>query len=248
MNAPPDPVNKAPKRATVGGRHKPPAANLTGRSGACGILGIDKRELRRLEDQGVLRPAVMQANGVRWFDIDSVWKLAIERQKAGKKPQRRARRLSSHSEGVERVTGAETRQITEWFAAGLSHAEIVLQSGKTHETIRYLYAQYITPSGARLRMTAPCPTKETPEPPASLPQHEATAAADRSLRAAPLPKAPPLAFPERVTTAKPGRQPPSPVAAPAALRPLRQVPDSWFTDPLPPLPDDDDESSSRRAP
>jgi len=35
--------------------------------------------------------------------------------------------------GVSRDRGA---QITAWFAAGLSHAEIVLQSGKTHETIR----------------------------------------------------------------------------------------------------------------
>ena len=118
----------------------------------------------------------MQANGVRWFDIDTVWKLAIERQKAGKKPQRRARRMSSHSEGVERVTGAETRQITEWFAAGLSHAEIVLQSGKTHETIRYLYAQYITPSGARLRMTAPSSADDA-RADGALPEHEPSPAA-----------------------------------------------------------------------
>jgi hypothetical protein len=184
MNAPLDPVNKAPKRAVVGGRHKPPADNLTGRAGACRILGIDKRELRRLEDQGVLRPAVMQANGVRWFDIDTVWKLAIERQKVGKKPKRRARRMSSHSEGVERVTGAETRQITEWFAAGLSHAEIVLKSGKTHETIRYLYAQYITPSGARLRMTA-SPTPATAKPGRQPPSPVSAPAARRPLRPVP---------------------------------------------------------------
>jgi hypothetical protein len=37
MNAPVDPVNKAPKRAVVGARHKPPADNLTGRAGACRI-------------------------------------------------------------------------------------------------------------------------------------------------------------------------------------------------------------------
>jgi hypothetical protein len=114
--------------------------NLTGRSGACGI-------------HQCLRPAVVQPNGVRWFDIETVWRLAVERQNAGKKAQRRAPRRT-RPEGVERVTGAETRQITAWFAAGLSHAEIVLQSGKTHETIRDLYAQYVTPSGARLRMTS----------------------------------------------------------------------------------------------
>jgi hypothetical protein len=241
MNAPLDPVSNAPARAR-GGRHKPPAANLTGRSGAAGILGIDRREVRRLEDQGVLRPAVIQPNGVRWFDIDTVWKLAIERQKAGKKPQRRARPTSDESEGIERVTGAETRQITAWFAAGLSHADVVLQSGKTHETIRYLYAQHITPSGARLRRTARSPATATLEAPEYYPEHEPSALAGRPRRAGPLPRLPALARPDRTATS--GARPPSPrapSAAPspaAARRPITQVPDSWFTDPLPPLPDD----------
>ena len=114
MNAPLDPVNKAPKRA-MGGRHKPPAANLTGRSGVAAILGIDRREVRRLEEQGILRPAVVQANGVRWFDIDTVWKLAIERQKAGKKPQRRARpmtgRVRGHRAGHRRRDAPDHRVV-----------------------------------------------------------------------------------------------------------------------------------------
>ncbi|MGD0524232.1 MAG: hypothetical protein ABSE49_03755 [Polyangiaceae bacterium] len=239
MNAPLDPVNKAPKRA-MGGRHKPPAAHLTGRSGVAAILGIDRREVRRLEEQGILRPAVVQANGVRWFDIDTVWKLAIERQKAGKKPQRRARPKSDESEGIERVTGAETRQITAWFAAGLSHAEVVLQSGKTHETIRYLYAQYITPSGARLRRTGRSPTLDPEE---YFPEHEPSAGAARPWRAGPLPRLPAMAQPQR--TASTAAPPPTPrpsssAKAPAAVRrPLTQVPDSWFTNPLPPASDDD---------
>jgi hypothetical protein len=244
MNAPLAPVNTPPKRAVVGGRHLPPAEHLTGRAGACRILGIDKRELRRLEDQGVLRPAVVQPNGVRWFDIETVWRLAVERQKAGKKPQRRVRRTSNLPAGVERVTGAETRRITEWFAAGLSHAEIVVKSGRTHETIRYLYAQYITPSGARLQMTAPSPAAATIEAPAYFPEHEPSAAVG-SLRARPLPKAP-----TRVLSAPAAHRAPLPparksssagVAAAAPRRPLTQVPDSWFTDPLPPVPDDDDQ-------
>jgi hypothetical protein len=239
MNAPLDPVNTAPKRA-IGGRHKPPAANLTGRSGAAAILGIDRREVRRLEEQGVLRPAVVQANGVRWFDIDTVWKLAIERQKAGKKPQRRARPMTGEPEGIERVTGAETRQITAWFAAGLSHAEVVLQSGKTHETIRYLYAQYITPSGARLRRTG---RSSTLDPEEYFPECEPSAGAPRPWRAGPLPRLPSMAQPARTATPAPSLPPPrtsSPAKSPAAVRrPLTQVPDSWFTDPLPSLPDDD---------
>jgi hypothetical protein len=242
MNAPSDPAaNKPPKRPVVGGRHYPPSENLTGRSGACGILGIEKRELRRLEDQGVLRPAVVQPNGVRWFDIETVWRLAVERQKAGKKAQRRAPRRS-RPEGVERVTGAETRQITAWFAAGLSHAEIVLQSGKTHETIRYLYAQYVTPSGARLRMTAPSARPSGAEPAGYYPEHESTTATAKPRLAGPLPKPPALALPGHAPVRDPSGAPqPSAPASPASPpRPLTRVPDSWFTDPLPPLPDDGD--------
>ena len=50
MNALLDPMNKTPRRAVVGGRHLPPAANLTGRAGACQILGIDKRSAQPSRD------------------------------------------------------------------------------------------------------------------------------------------------------------------------------------------------------
>jgi len=244
MNALLDPMNKTPRRAVVGGRHLPPAANLTGRAGACQILGIDKRELRRLEEKGILQPAVLQPNGVRWFDIDTVWRLAIERQKAGKVPRRRARRPSNRPEGVQTVTGAETRKIAGWFAAGLSHAEIVLLSGKTHETIRYLYAQHITPSGARLRMTARAPVDAVPESPAYFPELEPAPDASRPRRLAPRPEPVALALPPgAVPNAKAlPRTPRSLSATPspsAPRRPLTQVPESWFSDPLRPLPDDD---------
>ena len=88
---------------------------------------------------------------MRWFDVEAVWRLAVERQRAGTKPQRRAPRRSSRPEGVERVNGAETAQISQWFSDRLTHAEVVMRSGKTHETIRYLYAQHITPNGGRPR-------------------------------------------------------------------------------------------------
>jgi hypothetical protein len=242
MSAQPNPVNKTPKPTVVGGRHLPPAPNLTGRAGACQILGIDKRELRRLEEKGILRPAVVQPNGVRWFDIDTVWRLAVERQKAGKMPRRRARRPSNRPEGVQPVTGAQTRKIAQWFAAGLSHAEIVLLSGKTHETIRYLYAQYITPSGARLRMTAPAPADTTLPDPSYFPELEPPMGASRPRRPArPEPRAlalPPGAVPSGKALPLTPRPSPAP-SSPAPRRSLTQVPESWFADPLAPLPDDD---------
>ena len=243
MNALLDPMNQTPRRAAVGGRHLPPAANLTGRAGACQILGIDKRELRRLEEKGILQPAVLQPNGVRWFDIDTVWRLAIERQKAGKVPRRRARRPSNRPEGVQTVTGAETRKIAGWFAAGLSHAEIVLLSGKTHETIRYLYAQHITPSGARLRMTARAPVDAIPESPAYFPELE-PARASRPQRLPPKPEPaalalPPGAVPSAKALPRTPRPPLATTSPSAPRRSLTQVPESWFSDPLSPPPDDD---------
>jgi hypothetical protein len=236
MSAPLDPVNATP-RPRIGGRYKPPSEKLTGRTGACDILGIDKRGLRRLEDKGVLKPAVVQPNGVRWFDIETVWRLAVERQKAGVKPRPRTPR-SRLPEGVQRVTGTETRRINEWFAAGLSHAEVVMRSGKTNETIRYLYAQYVTPSGGRVRMTAPGSANSTLDPPAYFPEHGGAAHAARPVRAEPLPPSPSHALPHRAPTAATRPVPAS--ATPASpRRTLTQVPDSWFTAPISPVADDD---------
>jgi hypothetical protein len=148
--------------------------------------------------------------------------------------------MSDDSERIEPVTGAKTRQTTAWFAAGLSHAEVVMQSGKTHETIRYLYAQYITPSGARLRRTGRSPTLDPEE---YFPEYEPSAGAARPWRAGPLPRLPAMAQPARTATPAPFPPPPRPSSAatsPAAVRrPLTQVPASWFTNPLPPLPDDE---------
>jgi hypothetical protein len=239
-------MSDTPKRVVVGGRHRPPNASLTGRSGACKILGVDKRELRRMEASGVLKPAIVQPNGVRWFDIETVWRLALERFK-DRKSRHRPRRPSLRPEGVERVTGAETRQITQWFAAGLSHAEVVVLSGKTHETIRYLYAQYITPNGAKVRMSSATPGQRAAHTPPDYYPEDVPELSERR-HGARLPAAPTRALPPALRPGAPpppGDPPPEPNRVAPATTPqgkaLTHVPDSWFTDPLPPDSDDDDE-------
>lgn len=215
------------------GRRQPPSANLTGRAGACRILGLDKRQLRRLEDQGVVQPSVVEPDGVRWFEVDSLRRLAVAMQKAAGRPRRRARAKSSRPDGVERVTGAETRQINRWFADGLEHAEVVSRSGKTNETIRYLFAQYVTPSGSRLRAT-PAPSKAELEPD-YYPERDVVPPVTSSGAAAR--RAVDLRGPVKAPAPPPART----AAVAASRKPtLTQVPDSWFTDPLPPVEDDDD--------
>ena len=126
---------------------------------------------------------------MRRFDTDTVWRLAIERQKAGK-GLAGARGSAEPARGGPDCRRARRRaRSPAWFAAGrVSHAEIVLLSGKTHETIRYLYAQYITPSGARLRMTARAPVDAIPESPAYFPELEPATRASRPQRLAPRPE------------------------------------------------------------
>ena len=62
------------------GRRQLPAANLTSRAGACRILGMTKRQLAQLEDDAVLlallQPAVVEVDGVRWFNTDALRRLA----------------------------------------------------------------------------------------------------------------------------------------------------------------------------
>jgi hypothetical protein len=221
-------------RGGIGGRHRPPADHLVGRTEACNILGIDKREFRRLEDRGEIKPAVFQPKGVRWFDRDALWRFAAERHRAGKRQRKRA-----SASRIQRVSGAETRRITEWFIARLSLGEIVLRSGKTYETIQYLHALY------RRGLSGAPESGEPLDEPGYYPELEPQAS--RAAGAPGQPKG--LAKAPRTGTKVPphwfdgapseARAPQQPVAAAATPRAKTQVPDEWFTGELPPLDDSD---------
>ena len=152
MSAPLDPVNCDSKAEEIGGRYKPPSEKLTGPPAPADILGIDKRGLRRAGRQGDPKPAVVQPNGVRWFDIETVWRLAVERQKAGVRAPGLGRPGSLASPRASSASRVPKAPNHEWFAAGLSLGpEVVMRSGKTNETVRYLDAK----TEHRVRMTAP---------------------------------------------------------------------------------------------
>lgn len=190
-------------RARVGGRHLPPREGLTGRAGACRILQCDKRKLRRMEREGIVKPTLVEPDGVRWFDIETVRQLAAAMQKAVNRQGKRSPRRPLPP-NVQRCTGPETRQINDWIAAGVDHAEIVSRSGKTNETIRYLYAQFITPHGRKLRTTS-----------------RDTVANEEGY------------YPERRLPSPQGRPAPavrSPTPAPQAFPPRSPVPAEWFDD------------------
>jgi hypothetical protein len=67
-----------------GGLHRPPNDRLTGRTGVGRILQCDRRTVRRLERAGILVPTVVEPNGVRWFDIEMVKRMAAMNRRAGK--------------------------------------------------------------------------------------------------------------------------------------------------------------------
>ena len=80
-------VNQEAKR--IGGMHRPPNERLTGRTGVGRILQCDRRTVRRLEESGLLGPALIEPNGVRWFDIEAAKRLAATYRRARKTGSRR---------------------------------------------------------------------------------------------------------------------------------------------------------------
>ena len=62
--------------ARGGGRHFPPRDGLVGRTEAARILQCDRQKVRRLERKGLLIPALVDADGVTWFDQRTVRALA----------------------------------------------------------------------------------------------------------------------------------------------------------------------------
>jgi hypothetical protein len=68
-------LNQKVKR--IGGTHRPPREGLIGRTDVGRLLQCDRRTVRRYERIGLLIPAAVQPNGVRWFDIEVVRRMAL---------------------------------------------------------------------------------------------------------------------------------------------------------------------------
>jgi hypothetical protein len=240
------------------GRCSPPHEGLTGRAGACKILQVDKRTLRRLEERGLVKPAVREHDGVRWFDIEALHvlatKLRVRRQ--GRRPARGAL-----PPGVELCSAEETCRINGWFASGLPLHEIVSRSGKTNETILYLHKQYVTPLGGKGRGGADNgladeageyhPERYHPELDCEPPERSDPARGPKPAgrrpseehgpepapRAQPEPASASRASPPGVGAPPSATAPPSPPQPPVAARPAHKpflVPASWCEDEPPP--------------
>jgi hypothetical protein len=67
-------VNRKEKRG--GGRRRPPNESLIGRTEVARLLQRDRRTVCRYEKQALLKPALIEADGVRWFDREAVKVLA----------------------------------------------------------------------------------------------------------------------------------------------------------------------------
>jgi hypothetical protein len=216
------------------GRRSPPREGLIGRTQACRILQCDKRTLRRMERDCIVKPALVEPDGVRWFDIEAIRLIAAAMQRGvsvyAKRPRRRVL-----PPGVERCTGAETAQINDWIAAGLDHAEIVSRSGKSNETIRYLYAQFITPHGRRLRKFPLDASREEPY----YPELRPTAPQARPAPGAPARFEPAPRGSQRANARVPAewfRDVPTAPDSPGVAKPIPprlEVPADWFDDDKP---------------
>jgi len=69
-----------------GGRRRPPNNRLIGRTEVARILQCDRSTVCRYEKNNFLKPALVEPDGVRWFDRETVQalaKFALNRSKAG---------------------------------------------------------------------------------------------------------------------------------------------------------------------
>jgi hypothetical protein len=69
-----EPMNQ--KKKLGGGRRRPPNEGLIGRTEVGRILQRDRRTVRRYEAKELLTAAIIEADGVRWFDRNAVKALA----------------------------------------------------------------------------------------------------------------------------------------------------------------------------
>lgn len=84
-------MNRKPNRG--GGRRRPPNDRLIGRTEVARLLGCDLGTVRRLGERELLKPALVEADGVRWFDLEAMQLLAAQMKVllAAKMKKRRAR-------------------------------------------------------------------------------------------------------------------------------------------------------------
>lgn len=65
-----------------GGRRSPPDKRLIGRTAVGRILHKCKREVRRLEERGIIKPALIESDGTKWFSAAAIRALATRLLKA----------------------------------------------------------------------------------------------------------------------------------------------------------------------
>ncbi len=206
------------RRGHARGRRQPPASNLIGLAAACRILGIDKRQLARLADSLLIRPAIVERDGVRWFDVDVLRQIveavhqfiALQRQR---EEGRRRRTRAATAKTPARPDGAGGPAIAARPAAA---------GPPERPADRLVKADYRPPvvyspgRNARPQATGTAP-------------HRAAVAV------------PPLMTPPRGVLAPPPVRAPVPVAAPAPPPPTPTTAfDEWCNAPLPDLDDLDD--------
>lgn len=199
------------------GRSQPPANNLIGLSGASRILGIDRRKLERLEDSLLIRLAIVERDGVRWFDVnvlhgivEAVRQLiALQTQREEGRRRRAGAKTPVHHGGIGPAVAARTA------AAGLFE----------RPADRPVAPDYRPPVAYSPGRTERLPAK---------------ASATTPHRAAMPPLMPP---PRGVLVSQPVRTPVAETAAP----PPRTAFDEWANAPLPDIPDEDEDDDDGDA-
>ena len=68
-------MNAVKKRG--GGRRRPPNDRLIGRTEVARLLQCNRSTVCRYEKEGLLKPALMEPDDVRWFDLKTVKALAV---------------------------------------------------------------------------------------------------------------------------------------------------------------------------
>jgi hypothetical protein len=151
-------VARKAKRARIG-RRQPPNAELTGRTGACRILAWDKRKFRRWEQQGLVKPALIEPDGVRWYDVEVMRTIAAIQAAVRKEDRRRPREAPPEPEH-RRVPGpvplrAAVRELLDPLIASFTGAVMDAVLGESLRTL----AGSPAPATRRVRQAPPSPRR-----------------------------------------------------------------------------------------